>query len=99
SLFVALPASVLLVAISEPVVVLLFQRGEFDAVAAHQTARALAWQGGAIFTVAAVRQLVPAFHSLGDTRTPVIVSALDLGAFVVLALWLRGPYGHVGVSM
>ena len=26
----------------------------------------------------AVRQLVPAFHSLGDTRTPVIVSALDL---------------------
>ena len=30
------------------------------------------------FTVAAVRQLVPAFHSLGDTRTPVIVSGLDL---------------------
>ncbi|MBX3186811.1 MAG: murein biosynthesis integral membrane protein MurJ [Labilithrix sp.] len=99
SLFVAVPASALLVAISEPVVVLLFQRGEFDAVAAHQTARALAWQGGAIFTVAAVRQLVPAFHSLGDTRTPVIVSAIDLGAFVVLALVLRGPFGHVGVSM
>jgi putative peptidoglycan lipid II flippase len=99
SLFVALPCSAALVAMSEPIVVLLFQRGQFDAVAAHQTARALAWQGGAIFTVAAVRQLVPAFHSLGDTRTPVIVSALDLVAFVVLALLLRGPYGHVGVSM
>lgn len=99
SLFVAVPCSVALVALSEPVVVLLFQRGEFDALAAHQTARALAWQGGAIFTVSAVRQLVPAFHSLGDTRTPVIVSGLDLIAFVVLALSLRGPYGHVGVSM
>lgn len=99
SLFVAVPCSVALVALSEPVVVLLFQRGEFDALAAHQTARALAWQGGAIFTVSAVRQLVPAFHSLGDTRTPVIVSGLDLVAFVILALTLRGPFGHVGVSM
>jgi len=99
SLFVAIPASAVLVAMSEPVVVLLFQRGEFDARAAHETARALAWQGGAIFTVAAVRQLVPAFHSMGDTRTPVIVSGLDLVAFVVLALALRGPFGHVGVSM
>ncbi len=99
SLFVAVPCSVALVALSEPVVVLLFQRGHFDAVAAQQTARALAWQGGAIFTVAAVRQLVPAFHALGDTRTPVLVSGIDLIAFVALALTLRGPYGHVGVSM
>ena len=99
SLFVAVPCSAAMIALAEPVVVLLFQRGHFDAFAAHQTARALAWQGGAIFTVSAVRQLVPAFHSLGDTRTPVIVSGLDLIAFVVLALSLRGPYGHVGVSM
>ena len=99
SLFVAVPCSAALIALAEPVVVLLFQRGLFDALAAQQTARALAWQGGAIFTVSAVRQLVPAFHSLGDTRTPVIVSGLDLIAFVVLALSLRGPYGHVGVSM
>jgi putative peptidoglycan lipid II flippase len=99
SLFVAVPCSAAMIALSEPVVVLLFQRGHFDAFAAQQTARALAWQGGAIFTVAAVRQLVPAFHSLGDTRTPVIVSGLDLIVFVVLALTLRGPYGHVGVSM
>ena len=46
-----------------------------------------------------MRQLVPAFHALGDTRTPVLVSGIDLIAFVVLALTLRGPYGHVGVSM
>lgn len=99
SLFVAVPCSVALIAIGEPLVALVFERGHFDAVASHETGRALAWQGGAIFTVAAVRQLVPAFHALGDTRTPVIVSALDLVAFVVLALSLRGPFGHVGVSM
>lgn len=99
SLFVALPCSVALAVLGEPLVALLFERGEFTAQATHETARALAWQGGAIFTVAAVRQLVPAFYALGDTRTPVIVSALDLVAFVGLALGLRGPFGHVGVSM
>jgi len=99
SLFVAVPASAALVAIGEPLVVLLFQRGHFDAVAARETGRALAWQGGAIFTVAAARQLIPPLHALGDTRTPVIVSAIDLVAFIVLALVLRGPFGHVGISM
>jgi putative peptidoglycan lipid II flippase len=99
TLFVAIPCSVALVVLGEPLVILLFERGHFDPESSHQTARALAWQGGAIFTVAATRQLVPAFHALGDTRTPVVVSAIDLVAFIVLALTLRGPFGHVGISI
>lgn len=99
ALFVAVPASALLAFSSEPIVVLLFQRGHFDAEAAHQTARALAWQGGAIVMVSVARQAIPPLHALGDTRTPVLVSAIDLAAFVVLALALRGPLGHVGVSI
>ncbi len=99
SLFVAIPCSVALVVTGLPLVQLMFQYGHFAADASRETARALAWQGGAIFTVAAVRQLVPAFYALGDTRTPVLVSALDLVAFVGLALGLRGTFGHVGISM
>jgi putative peptidoglycan lipid II flippase len=99
ALFVAIPCSVAMVVLGEPLVVLLFERGHFDPVSSHQTARALAWQGGAIFTVAATRQLVPAFHALGDTRTPVVVSAIDLVAFIALAVVLRGPLGHVGISV
>jgi putative peptidoglycan lipid II flippase len=99
ALFVAIPASVALAVLAEPIVVTLFERGEFTAWASRETARALMWQGGAIWTVAAVRQLVPVFHALGDTRTPVIVSALDLCAFIALALLLRGPMGHVGISV
>jgi putative peptidoglycan lipid II flippase len=99
SLFVALPASALFVAVGEPIVVTLFQRGEFDARAAHETARALLWQGGAVWTVAVVRQTVPALYALGATRIPVAVSAIDLAAFIGLALVLRGPLGHVGISV
>jgi putative peptidoglycan lipid II flippase len=96
---VASPASAALVVLGEPIVVALFQRGAFDARAAHETAKALLWQGGAIWTVAAVRQTVPALYALGDTRTPVVVSALDLTAFIALAVGLRGPMGHVGISV
>ncbi len=99
ALFVALPASAALLALGEPIVVALFQRGAFDAAAAHETARALFWQGGAIWTVAAVRQIVPPFYALGDTRTPAIVSAIDLMAFIALAMGLKGPMGHVGISV
>jgi putative peptidoglycan lipid II flippase len=99
AMFVAIPASAALVALGEPIVVALFQRGAFDANAAHETARALLWQGGAIWTVAVVRQTVPALYALGDTRTPVVVSALDLTAFIALAVGLRGPMGHVGISV
>jgi putative peptidoglycan lipid II flippase len=99
AMFVALPASAALVAMGEPIVVALFQRGAFDAVSARETARALAWQGGAVWTVAAVRQTVPAFYAVGDTRTPVLVSAIDLCAFIGLAVGLRGPLGHVGISI
>jgi putative peptidoglycan lipid II flippase len=99
AMFVALPASALLVALGEPLVVTLFQRGAFDAESARETARALAWQGGAVWTVAGVRQIVPALYAMGDTRTPVVVSLLDLCVFIALAVGLRGPMGHVGVSV
>lgn len=99
ALFVAIPATMLCVTLAEPLVVLLFQRGAFDATSAHETARALVAQGSGIWLVACVRQLVSVYYAIGDTRTPVLVAAVDLGAFVVSALLLRGPLGHAGVSL
>ncbi len=99
SLYVAVPCSVALMSLGEPLVALFFQRGAFDRTSTVETARALFWQGGAIFTVAAVRQTVPVFYALGDTRTPTLVSALDLLVFVAMAIGLRGAHGHVAVSM
>ena len=98
ALFVAIPATALFVGLAEPLVVLLFQRGEFDHESARQTAAALVAQGSGVWLVAAVRQLLAVYYAVGDTRTPVYVAATDLLAFIVLALVLRGPLGHVGVG-
>lgn len=98
SLFVGLGATALVVALAEPLVSLTLERGSFDALASAETARALRAQGIGIFSVAAIRQLTAVFFALGDTKTPVWVAGVDLIAFVVAALALRGPLGHVGVS-
>jgi putative peptidoglycan lipid II flippase len=98
ALFVSIPASVALVILAEPTVRAMFQRGAFDAFATEQTARALVWQGGSLFTVAVVRQVVPMFYALGDTRTPVLVSVADLVVFIVMAVVLKAAWGHVGIS-
>jgi putative peptidoglycan lipid II flippase len=99
TLFVSIAATALVVGLAEPLVVLLFQRGEFDAEAARETARALVAQGAGIWLVASVRQLTSTYYALGDTRTPVLVAAVDLVAFIALALGLRGGFGHVGIGM
>jgi putative peptidoglycan lipid II flippase len=99
TLFVAIPATALFAALARPLVVTLFERGAFDATSSTETARALVAQGLGIWTVAATRQLLPVFYALGDTRTPVLVSALDLLVFIFAAVTLRGPFGHVGVSI
>lgn len=98
ALFVALPATTLLVSLAHPIVVAVFARGAFDATSVEGTSIALVVQGTGVFAVALVRQLVPMFYAMGNTRTPVIVSALDLCAFIAIALGLRGRFGHVAVS-
>jgi len=99
TLFVSIAATALFVGLAEPLVVLLFQRGEFDAVSAHETARALVAQAAGIWLVASVRQLTSTYYALGDTRTPVLVAAIDLCVFIGLSLGLRGRFGHVGIGM
>jgi len=99
TLWIALSATVGAVALAEPLVVLVFERGHFDAVAAHETARAFVAQGLGIWMVAAVRQLVGVYYALGDTKTPVRVAAIDLVAFVVAAKLLQPSLGHVGIGL
>jgi putative peptidoglycan lipid II flippase len=98
ALFVAVPASIALPLLSQPFVMLLFERGHFGRADTIETAHSMFAQGAGIWAVACVRQLVIVFFALGDTRTPVVVSALDFLVFLAAALLLSGPLGHVGVA-
>jgi putative peptidoglycan lipid II flippase len=99
ALFVALPASALLVALAEPIVTVLFGRGAFERQSVIETSSSLLWQGAGVAFIALVRVVVPVFYAHQDTRSPVWASLANLAAFSALAYFLREPLGHVGIAV
>ncbi|NJB68639.1 putative peptidoglycan lipid II flippase [Desulfobaculum xiamenense] len=99
TLFIALPAAAGLVALSEPVVQLLFQRGAFEAEAVRATALALVAYGLGLPAFALVRPLVSAFYALEDTRMPVIAATLSVAVYVACGVAMMQGMGHVGLAL
>jgi putative peptidoglycan lipid II flippase len=98
-LFITVPAMVGLILLREPIVTLLFQRGDFDPVTTRLTAVALLYYGLGLWAFAAVRILVSTFYALQDTRTPVITATLAIAANIVLGILLMRPLAHGGLAL
>lgn len=98
TLFISLPAMAGLMALSEPIIRLLFGRGRFDPQAVQATAQALvAFAAGLPFTALA-RPLVSAFYARENTRTPVLVAAGCVVVNVGLGALLMRFFAHVGLA-
>lgn len=99
TLAIAIPSSVALAVLATPIVAVLFGRGLFDASAIAETGRSLFFQALGVWAVASVRTVVPMFHGRKDTRSPVIASATNLVAFVLVTASLIRPLGHVAIAI
>ena len=97
--FISVPALVGLMALKTPIINLLFQRGVFDAHATQMTARALLCYCVGLWAIAGVRTVVPAFYALQDTKTPLKIGVVCLGANVVLIAALIVPLQHAGLAL
>ncbi len=96
---ITIPAMVGLVLLSDSIVRVLLQRGEFDPVAAQATAEAMmAFSLGLPF-LGVVRILVPAFYSLKDSKRPVIFATVAVAVNLSLAYWWVGPLQHNGLAL
>lgn len=99
SFFVALPASVGIILIAQPLVVSLFQRGLFDAGGAERVSRALIFYALGLCAYSMQHILVRAFYSLKDAKTPVRIAAFVVGINLILNLALVGPLREAGVAL
>ncbi|MEJ2324454.1 MAG: murein biosynthesis integral membrane protein MurJ [Nitrospirota bacterium] len=97
--FISVPAMAGLIALREPIVNLLFQRGAFDHQATLGTAQALMFYSMGIWAFVGVRVVAVTFYSMQDTKTPVKAAVTALGANVLLSLALMGPLGHSGLAL
>jgi len=97
--FMIAPAMVGLMLLRTPIVHLFFEHGRFTAADTQGTAAAVLAYAVGLWAFAGVRIVVSAFYSLQDTRTPVLVAAVVLGANIALSLLLMGPLRHAGLAL
>lgn len=98
-IFVALPASLGLVLLAEPITRWLFEHGAFTARDAARTARVIAVYGGGVWAYCALPVVVRGFYALGDQRTPMRVAVIAIGFDLVANLALVWPLAEVGLAL
>jgi putative peptidoglycan lipid II flippase len=91
ALLLALPATGGLIALAEPLAVVMFQYGKFTAADARLTALALAAFSAGLPAYVLIRVLSPAFYARHDTRTPVRHAVLSMVVNVSLSVALVWP--------
>lgn len=99
TLFIALPAAVGMMILSEPIIQLLFERGKFDHAATIRTAKVLLFYGSGLWCFCCNQILIRVFYSRKDTLTPVKISASMVLLNVVLNLILVWPLREAGLAL
>ena len=97
--FISFPATVGLLILNRPIVQVLFQRGVFDSQSTRMTASCLLFFSLGIPFISGVRVLAPAFYSLKDTKTPVIVAFFITIVYVSLSVLLMKPMRVSGIAL
>jgi len=96
--YVAVPASVGLVLLREPIIRVLFQHGRFGEAETAATAAALAWYAAGLVGFSAARIVAQALYAVGQAGTAVRWGVVAVAANVVAAIALMGPLGHAGLA-
>jgi putative peptidoglycan lipid II flippase len=97
--FITIPAMAGLIALREPIVNLLFQRGRFDYAATVGTAQALLFYSIGIWSIVGVRTVTASFYSMQDTKTPVKIAAVSVAANVLFSIVLMNSMKHSGLAL
>jgi putative peptidoglycan lipid II flippase len=94
----ALPATLGLIVLAEPIVRMLFEHGAFTAADTNATAHALMWLAIGLPAHVLVKALSPAFFARDDTRTPLVATLKGLMVAILLALVLGRLFGADGIA-
>jgi putative peptidoglycan lipid II flippase len=99
ALGLTLPAAVGLMAMPEPIVNILYERGAFTAETTAMTAAALAAFASGLPAYVLIKVFQPAFFAREDMKSPLYFSATAVAANVVFSLVLFPRYGHVAIAL
>ena len=108
----AIPSACGLIVLGNPIISLIYERGEFTAFDTDMTAWALTAYSIGLAAYAAIKVLSPAFYALDDAKTPMYISLVSIivhvpSSFGMMQLLSRvgvsperpNGFGHVGVAL
>ncbi|MFW6160903.1 MAG: murein biosynthesis integral membrane protein MurJ, partial [Acidobacteriota bacterium] len=97
--FVTFPAVMGLVILNRPIIEVLFQRGLFDFHSTAMSSSCLFYFAFGLPFLSGVKILAPAFYSLKDTRTPVVVAFFVMISYISSSFLLMGPLRVGGIAL
>lgn len=92
----ALPASIGLMILREPLISFLYQRGEFGERAVQMVAWALLWYAAGLVGHSIMEVLTRAFYAQQDTKTPVIIGTIAMGLNVLFSILFSRWFAQIG---
>lgn len=99
ALFLSLPSAAALMVVAEPIIMAMFQRGEFVAGDTAQTYPALIAFAIGLPSFVLIKILSPSFYANQDTKTPFKIALVCIGVNFAFNLALMFPLRHVGMAL
>lgn len=100
TLFLTLPAAAALLVLAEPIVRVLYERGEFAAQGSTPVVAAiLGIFGLGLPAFVLIKAFTPGYFAREDTRTPMIFAMVSVAVNVSIALWLFPKLGGPGIAV
>lgn len=100
TMFMTLPAAAALLVMSEPIIRVLYERGQFAADGSTQiVASVLAIFGMGLPAFVLIKAFTPGYFAREDTRTPMYFAAISVAVNISLALWLFPSMGAPGIAV
>jgi len=93
------PATIGLLALGQPIVQLIFERGSFSSIDTVSTTAALLFFAPGLVGYSAVRIAVPAFYALGNSLLPAYISMATVALNIALNLVLVNLIGYQGLAL
>lgn len=97
--FFAVPFTVALVILREPIVRILFERGAFVHKSTELTSGALFFYAFSIFGFSAVNVMNRAFYALKEIKTLSVIAGLIIALSIILIFSFSGLFGFIGIPI
>jgi len=97
--FLGVPAMFGLMVLAEPMLRVLFMRGEFDIQDVSMSAMSLWAYASGLLSFMLVKVLAPGYYSRQDTKTPVKFGVIAMVSNMLLNIIFAVPFGYVGLAI